>query len=520
MELTIPLADREAEIIEAKTGTSIVFVGANGAGKTRLGVRLEQEIEKAQKEVHRIAAHRSLNFSENIDILSTERADKLLFYGTDQGTAKHKAGSRWGGNPATVLLSDFEHVLRALFAEQHDLAIHHLQRHRADRSQAPPTTKLDKLSQIWQRLLPHRELVVGAASVTVRPPTGSANYKASALSDGERGIFYLIGQALLVKPNSVLIVDEPELHIHRAILADLWDQIEGARKDVTFIYITHDLEFATTRNAEKKYVLTAYCHQGGNDPEHWELARIEETEGLPEEIVSRILGSRRKILFVEGDTGSLDSVIYRRVFQSYTAIARGGHDQVITSVASFGASTQLHRLGCVGLIDCDDQSDQEIQKLEAKQIFVLPVSEVENLLLLPVVFYAIARSLDFSPIDARAKTNALSEIILQRANDDLPRFCRDYARRRIDRSMKTVGLNSQDPRDFKTELESATNKIDVDEIVASAEHSLVGRIQAKDVYGVLRLYDNKGLLADAATLLNHNRKGFEEYVGRLLASPS
>ncbi|MEP0944835.1 MAG: AAA family ATPase [Rhizobiaceae bacterium] len=54
-------------------------------------------------------------------------------------------------------------------------------------------------------------------------------YSAADMSDGERVVFYLIAQALLEKPDSLLIFDEPELHINRSILAKLWDEIEGAR---------------------------------------------------------------------------------------------------------------------------------------------------------------------------------------------------------------------------------------------------------------------------------------------------
>ena len=33
------------------------------------------------------------------------------------------------------------------------------------------------------------------------------------MSDGERAIFYLIGQTLAASSDSVLIIDEPELHL-------------------------------------------------------------------------------------------------------------------------------------------------------------------------------------------------------------------------------------------------------------------------------------------------------------------
>lgn len=49
--------------IDVGAGASIVFIGANGAGKTRLGVLLDNNLSSSGVEVHRIAAHRSLNLN-------------------------------------------------------------------------------------------------------------------------------------------------------------------------------------------------------------------------------------------------------------------------------------------------------------------------------------------------------------------------------------------------------------------------------------------------------------------------
>ena len=72
------------------------------------------------------------------------------------------------------------------------------------------------------------------------------------------GSFTLIGEALSVPKDGVFIVDEPELHLHRAIQARLWDAVEIARPDCTFVYITHDLGFAASRKDATKVWLREY----------------------------------------------------------------------------------------------------------------------------------------------------------------------------------------------------------------------------------------------------------------------
>lgn len=59
--ITIPSVQGDMPLT-LEAGKSTVFIGANGAGKTRLGVMIESRFQ-GQAEVHRIAAHRSLQMN-------------------------------------------------------------------------------------------------------------------------------------------------------------------------------------------------------------------------------------------------------------------------------------------------------------------------------------------------------------------------------------------------------------------------------------------------------------------------
>lgn len=72
------------------------------------------------------------------------------------------------------------------------------------------------------------------------------------MSDGERVALYLMSQAMVAPINSIIIMDEPELHLHKSIMTLLWESIEKERQDCLFIYITHDTQFAANHtNSEK-----------------------------------------------------------------------------------------------------------------------------------------------------------------------------------------------------------------------------------------------------------------------------
>ena len=340
-------------------------------------------------------------------------------------------------------------------------------------------------------------------------------YSASEMSDGERVIFYLIAQALLAKPDTVLIFDEPELHINKSILAKLWDAIESARPDCAFLYITHDVEFASSRHAANKYALRAFERHPNPT---WDIELIPDEREIPDDIVATIVGSRRPVLFVEGDGGSLDSSLYRRVYRNFTVIPVGSCDHVIHTVASFAARPELHRVGCAGLVDADGRTDAEAAHLEARGVYRLPVSEVENLLALPNVFLAIAKALKFTGQDAQQKLVALRTFVLAQASRDIDAISLRHTRRRIDAEMKKIGLSGTDVASLEAAFITATSRVSVQGIFAEVKSALSAAIAGQEYEKVLLYYDNKGLLAEAARQLGYQQKALEEYIGRELRS--
>lgn len=97
---------------------SMIIIGANGSGKSRLGAWIEQNsLDKA----HRISAQRSLTFNKYINLKSYEAAMNLLTYGSETPLRDHRQRWEYDGekyNPITSMLRDYENVLSALIAMQ------------------------------------------------------------------------------------------------------------------------------------------------------------------------------------------------------------------------------------------------------------------------------------------------------------------------------------------------------------------------------------------------------------------
>lgn len=235
-------------------------------------------------------------------------------------------------------MNDFDFLLQALFADQNNKALLTHNRVRAGSHAPASPTNLEILTEIWERIHPHRRLFITGDDIQVAANYASEQYSAQEMSDGERATFYLLGQALTAERDSLLIVDEPELHLHPSIIAKLWDEIESARSDCAFVFITHDLNFASSR-ACSKYVIGRY-----ESTPTWDIELVEATKYFTEELTTLILGSRKPILFVEGAESSLDQAVYRCCYPEWTVIPRGSCEDVIHSVVTMRQNSSLTRV--------------------------------------------------------------------------------------------------------------------------------------------------------------------------------
>ena len=91
---------------------------------------------------------------------------------------------------------------------------------------------MEKIKEIWENVISHRKLKISAGKIEVSNCLENGYYNGSEMSDGERAVFYFIGEVLCAKENSLIIIDEPENHLHKSILPRLWDAVEKKEKTV------------------------------------------------------------------------------------------------------------------------------------------------------------------------------------------------------------------------------------------------------------------------------------------------
>lgn len=247
---------------------------------------------------------------------------------------------------------------------------------------------LSKVLKLWHEFFPYITLKMKKYRLFPVDENGE-EYDFNDLSDGERTVFYYIEHVLTSRENAYIIVDEPENHMNSGLSRRLWNRLEEIRDDCKFIYITHDLEFATTRLQSvilwnKKFV----------SPTEWEVTLLKQFEELPQQLIMEILGSKEKIILCEGKTNSYDKKLYSILFPGYQVLGVGGHANVIKYVSAYNQVARFN-YDVQGIVDKDWHNQDWIDYITKKNVWVLPVNEVENILCDEVIIKRIIAEFDF-----------------------------------------------------------------------------------------------------------------------------
>ncbi len=453
----------------------LVVIGANGAGKTRFG----HAITKNNPNALLISAQKSLVIPMNFSLQSMEQAEKNLF----EGAVVEKArGSRTQRNQQTPIdpITDYEQLLTLLFSQEAVIS----KKFRKDSQIIPqeqvPESYLDSVKRIWESVITHRELDLSDLSVNV------SGYSGKEMSDGERLIFYIIGQVVCAKENQIIIIDEPENHLHKSVVKKMYDQLEVLRPDCKFIYLTHDIDFAFTRISANKIWIKSYSD------EIWDYEILNDNMPIPEQLYLEVLGSRKPIIFIEGDDSSIDYKLYERVYQEYLIKPLGGCEKVIQSVKAFNEQREFHNIESYGIIDRDRRTDVDVQALNSKNIWVLDVAEVENLFLIEEVVNAVALHMDK---DANTVFEEVKRNIVNFFKDEIESQIIDHYKEVIKKSYRNVGnFISKNIDEAITEMEYAYSSLNKRQLYENIKVEFESVIQTNDYISTIRNFNLKNAL--------------------------
>ena len=214
-------------------------------------------------------------------------------------------------------------------------------------------------------------------------------YSAAQLSDGERNALLIAGSVLTAPAGMLLIIDEPERHLHRSIIAPLLGQLFARRPDCSFVISTHDHNLPLTHPTAGTLLLRS-CTFNGPKVQSWDADELPAGSPIDDNLRRDLLGARRSILFVEGTERSLDKSLYSIVFPMVSVIPKGSCHEVEEAVVGARSSEALHWLRAVGIVDSDGLEGADIAAKRGHEIYAVPFYSVEALYFHPQVIRWVA----------------------------------------------------------------------------------------------------------------------------------
>ncbi|MDH6383184.1 MULTISPECIES: DUF4435 domain-containing protein [unclassified Parabacteroides] len=452
----------------------LVVIGANGAGKSSFG---KDMLERYNGKAEYISGMHSLFLTtQNDQLIETVELNHL-----QDIIAKRLFTPR---------LSAYERLILQLQKEEFDVAVDYKEACKVTPDLPPPTTKIDQIQLIWEKMFPQNCLIrkSGFIEITSSSRKGEV-YTPERMSDGEKVVFYLIGAILCAKPEALLIIEEPEVLLHDSIKSVLWNEIEAMRPDCTFVYLTHDIHFATSREGSNCLWIRSY-----NGDEHiWDYEFIESNDSFPEELYIELLGSRKPILFIEGtDTNSIDYRLYPLIFPDYMVKPMGGCQKVIETTKAFRQLNDFHLLDSMGIVDRDRRTQNEIDYLYDQRIYVPDVAEVENLLMLEPVIKTVARRMMKDPETVFAQ---VKENVIRLFEKDLESQVMLHAKHRVRKKLETA-LNRKIAtiEELAEHVDSLRDSIHVHDIYIGIKEKFLQYVDSYNYEKVLLVYNQKGIL--------------------------
>lgn len=336
----------------------------------------------------RISAHRQTWFASSSVTLSPQqkRSTETNISNSDTGTE-----SRWKddyaaqrANIAIYDLIDAENVRARTIASAVDLG---------DIDLAKALSKKDAPIKIINELLRLSnipiEISVKQNEQVLASKSGSQPYSVAELSDGERNALLIAATILTVTPGMLLLIDEPERHLHRSIISPLLTLLFAKRPDCAFIVSTHDVMLPLD-NPSARTMLIRGCTYNGSSVTSWDADLIPSESNIDEALKKDILGSRRTLIFIEGDDRSLDQPLYSLIFPNVTVVAKSSCRDVDHAVSGIRSATDLHWLRAFGIVDNDRRAPDDIVRLKDKGVYAVSAYSVESLYYHPEIQRKVA----------------------------------------------------------------------------------------------------------------------------------
>ena len=477
--LTLPTTNGALQI-EVSLEKPLFILGANGVGKSSLMYQFSIQHGTNTK---RINAHRRSWFSSNgINITATQKKN-------DEGYISQSdmyPESRWKDNYSEqrTSISIFDLVGSENERARSIAAAVEEQRHADATRIAENEGAFKTLNELLAISNLNIKLSLREGDLIYASKNGGSDYSIAELSDGEKNALLICSDILTARPGTVILVDEPERHLHRSIISPLLSSLFQRRKDLFFVVSTHDINLPIDQFCSAVLLLRG-CVWNGNTIEKWDANLIKDTSSIPEEIKLDIFGTKQKVLFVEGTKTSLDNQIYPLIYPELSVVPVASCKDVEQAVVGIRNTEDLHWVHAFGLIDSDDRTTDQINKLAAKFIATTGSYSVESLYYNPFVIKKVTEKLCLSTGEnPLALIDSANAKIIKHFTTQKPRLCARLVEKQVKDQIMLSAPNHQKIA-TRTPIDL---HFDISAILSAEEARFDTMLQGVDITGLIARY--------------------------------
>lgn len=388
-----------------------VFLGANGAGKSKVLNEVKQNIEAIcpGKKVVYIEGGRAISLQNTLQ-LTRQNFNQYQDYARAKTTYEKKRQSNLSDRvyDALMVLERKELAIKAEHSDEVEDWNAKGQEGSCPIREVPP---LEKLFGLFHEIFPRLRIMYDPNAKTINVRKGASEYSISEMSDGEKQSFSILADFVELGDEYMLIVvDEPELNLHPELAERIWNLIESEFPDRVYCYASHSLSFAMRSQVERVVVLS-------DDPDN--ITEIEDPSDFSKVELTEFLGSipgiiaTQNVVVTEGKEKSFDSLFYRWVLgdDQIEVMPAGDCNQVINVCKRGGIWSRIApKVSLVGVIDRDFGRNQN------NVVTVLKYREAESYLAIPSLIIAADSHLCIK--EERLSEETVIELILARLEQE------------------------------------------------------------------------------------------------------
>ncbi|MDE6296584.1 MAG: DUF4435 domain-containing protein, partial [Muribaculaceae bacterium] len=484
-EIPLPPSSTGENHLFPSDSAQVTIIGGNGAGKSRF---MEKMIELCGDRAFVLSAL-SASFPEreeserpgSVDAIYREASSRRSYMRDDAVSEIDKL--------SYMLYADELETLIA-FKESFDTR---------KKKNTLPVSRLDKIKNLWESIFPGSRIVDKKGQLMFVTTAGDDLIPLSRLSQGEKTAFYYAAAVLYAMRNAVIFIDSPSLFLHPSIIGNFWNAIENLRADCTFVYNSVDVDFVNSRSSNTCIWVKNYDSLA----RVWDY-QILATNALTEDIFIELAGSRRPVLFIEGDSRhSIDARLYSLVFSDWNVRPLGSCSKVIETTRTFNDLKYMHHLRSRGIVDRDRRSDMEVDYLRKKEILVPEVAEVENIFMMESIIRIVARRRGKDPdkVFARVKKEVIRMFKAQAEQQAL-----QHVRHRIKREVECkIDAKFSCITALETHLKTLVFQLQPRKNYNVLRESFAKMVVKNDYPAILKVFNHKPMLSNSGV---HQLLGF------------